>query len=139
MRVPSVERDHRQAGVVAVGAGVLAEGGEVDKAVGGPVEVGVVEDQARPRRGRLPALGGGQLAEEVDQRQQGGAAAPAEPLAQGLFGLEIGGEEQRRLEAPASGPGRDLAAVGEYRRPFGVLLGRAECGGETGIRQFGAV
>ena len=51
---PAVERDRGQGGVVAVGAGVTAEGAELDEAIGRPVQVGVVEEEAGPRRRRSP-------------------------------------------------------------------------------------
>ena len=92
------------------------EGAELDEAVGGPAQVGVVEEQGGPGGGRLP--GGSPRSSsrrKCDQRQQGGAAAVAEAFAQSLVVAQLGRDQQGRLAGGRRGP--DRPAVGRRRAP----------------------
>ena len=77
-----VERDHRQRQVVAVRRRVAAQLGQGEEAVGGPVQVGVVEQEGGPKRGRAPGALPGQPAQQLDQRQQRQRTLAPEPVAQ---------------------------------------------------------
>ena len=67
------------------------------------MQVGVVEEQGGAGRRRLPADRLGAGAEEVQQRQQGGAAPVAEAFAQCLARAELGWNQQGALAGSRCG------------------------------------
>ncbi len=69
--VPLIQRYRRRRHVVVVGLCVSREFSVVEKAVGPPVQIGVVEEKARLRLGLLPReLRREKLLQEVSERQQ---------------------------------------------------------------------
>ena len=104
MGEPAVEGDHRQGQVVVALAGMADQLVELDEPVGGPVEVGVVEEEGGAGRGRAPALAFGQLPQEMHERQQGGAATVLQPLAERLTGVQLLGGQQGLIEAARARP-----------------------------------
>ena len=78
------------------------------------MQVGIVEQQRGARRRRLPAPIGGELAQQVHERQERGAAPLLQPVAQRLV---LGKLERRRggeIEQPRAGPERGAVAGGEH-------------------------
>jgi hypothetical protein len=91
--------------------------GEAEIAVRGPVEIGVVDDEGRPERRLSPSGSIGDLAEEVDEREQRYKAPCAQPLAERLSGLQLFNRVRNPIGAypwllPGD-PDRDSAARGE--------------------------
>ena len=83
MREPAVEGHRRERDVVVVEVGLAHELAVGQVAVGRPVQVGVVEQQARPERRRAPSGLGAHRPHEVDERGQRQEAPVAQAVAQG--------------------------------------------------------
>ena len=130
MGEPAVERGRRHRHVIAVPLGVLGQQGEVDVAVRGPVEVGIVEDERGAQRRRRPEGIRAHAAQEVHERQQAQAPARHQAVAQGLLGRQLarghrdafaqagvaGPRARRRRGGPRAPPARSAAAARPRRR-----------------------
>ncbi len=126
--VPGVERDRRESDVVILALRPLGDGAVVGEAVGGPVQVRVVDHEGRARRWQRLAERTGRLARELEQRKH-----LQEALACCRRVDVAVGRKRRQGQRPAMTALMSVA----FERPDGLSVQRA--GEDRFVRRAGGV